>query len=548
MASKQADVIIIGSGAAGGIVARTLCEKGIKVLMLDAGRKIERSEFKTHHWSYQMPRRGFGLPGRPFADEYSENIFLDPAEQPYSTPPDKPFELVRVWNVGGKTLVWGRVALRLSDYDFKAASRDGYGEDWPISYADLKPYYDRVDRLIGVCGTKENLEILPDGIFMPPPKPRCGERLLQKAGNKLGIKVIPIRRAVLTRPYDGRPPCHYCGECGRGCDVGAFFDSRSVMVERAEATGNLTLLTNAVASEVLVDDRGLARGVRYFDRYSGKDFEVFGRTVVVAASCVDSIRILLNSKSTQFPGGIANDHGQVGKYFKEHIRTKSIVGLLPELKGSPITNEDGLGGAHVYIPRFDHTRKNDYLRGFAFQCWATGATRFPGHAFQTGGFGAAFKKEVRTNYPAVVRLHGYGEVLDYEHNYVDLDPARRDRYGMPLARLHYTIGDNERRMTKAMYEWGAQILEAAGAEIISLPDGPDAPGKTIHEIGGCRMGTDPRTSVVNSFGQAHEVKNLFVTDASIFVTTSEKNPTITILALALRGSEYLAEEMRKGNL
>jgi len=548
MTSSQSDVIIIGSGAAGGIIARTLCEKGIKVLMLDAGRKFDPSEFKTHHWPYQLPYRGFGHPGKVFTNEFREQIVLDPGEQPYSTAPNKPFDLTRVWNVGGKTLVWGRVTLRLSDYDFKAANRDGYGENWPISYSDIKPYYDRVDQLIGVCGTKENLDILPDGVFMPPPRPRCGEMEIQKAGERLGIKVIPIRRAVLTRPYDGRPSCHYCGACGRGCDVGAFFDSRTVMVDRAEATGNLTLVTNAVASEILVNSKGLAHGVRYFERHSGKDIEVSGRTVIVAASCVDSIRILLNSKSTKFPGGIANDNGQVGKHFKEHVRTRSIIGLLTKLKGATTTNEDGLGGAHVYIPRFNHKWKNNYLRGFGFQCWGAGCTSFPDLANHLSSFGSSFKKSVRINYPSVIKLHGYAEVLDYDRNYVDLDPKRRDRYGMPLARLHYSIGENERELTRAMYEWGSNILEAAQAEILSLPKDPDAPGKTIHEMGGCRMGTDPRKSVVNSFGQTHEVKNLFVTDASIFVTGSEKNPTNTILALALRGAEYLAEEIRKGNL
>ena len=549
MAQPKAEVIVIGSGAAGGIMARTLCEKGIQVLMLDAGRKLERSEYLTHHRPYQMPFRGFGNPRqmahRFYTSEYNQHITLDPAEQPYSTAPGKPFHLVRVWARGGKTLVWGRVALRMSELDFKAASRDGYGEDWPIGYDDLKPYYDRVDRMIGVCGTRENLEVLPDGVFMPPPRPRCAERLLKRGAEKVGIRVIPIRRAVLTRAHDGRPPCHYCGECGRGCDVGAFFDSASVMVERALATGNLTLKSNAVAAQVLTDERGLAKGVRYFDRYSRTDHEVFGRVVVVAASCVDTIRILLNSKSTAFPNGIANDHGMVGKYFKEHIRTKDIVGALPQFKGSATTNEDGLGGAHIYIPRFNQNQKNDYLRGFGIQCWGSGCTRFPSHAHNLKGFGSSYKRGVRDTYPAVVRLHAFGEVLDYEHNYIDLDPKRRDQYGMPLARIHYTIGDNERRMHKDMLSRSEEILRACGAEILSVPQEPDVPGATIHELGGCRMGADPSKSVVNSFGQTHEARNLFVVDGSIFVTTSEKNPTITILALSLRSAEYLAEQLRR---
>lgn len=538
------DVIVIGSGAAGGMAAWNLTRKGVKVLMLDAGTKWNRAKFWSHvkPWEWRdRVDRGMQPP----------EFFLSNKEQPYVTDPKNPFLLTRVWGRGGKTNVWGRVALRYSDLDFEGPAKDGWEIPWPIRYKDIGPYYDKVDQLIGVCGGTDDQDSLPGSRYhLPPPAPRCGERLMQKAAKQIGVSIVAGRRAVLTREHNGRAPCHYCGACGRGCDISAFFNSSDYLIEPAFKTGNLQVVDNAVAARILVDDQGLANGVQYFDRQTKEEHKIYARRVVLAASCIDSTRILLNSNSSAYPNGIANSSDVIGHYLAEQVRFH-LQGFAPELMGAAVQNDDGIGGEHIYMPRFNHRdgRNRDYLRGFGCQFWYTGAHAGPTWAKQIPGFGADFKKSVKERFPALLSMHPYGEVLPRRDNRVTVEGTPVDSYGVPQARIVYSLGDNEHKMVADMYDTCEAIMKEAKAEMLPYKKGTtDILGTAIHEHGTCRMGADPKRSALNGFCQSHDVKNLFVVDGSAFTTASEKNPTLTILALSWRSSDYMAEEIRAGRI
>ncbi|MCC6539634.1 MAG: GMC family oxidoreductase [Bryobacterales bacterium] len=540
--AKVHDVVIVGSGASGGIAAWNLTRKGVNVLMLDAGVKFNRASFWTHikPWEWNA---------RLDAGRKPPQFLLDLKEQPYEYPPDRYFDLWRVWGRGGKTNIWGRVSLRYGDVDFEGPAKDGWEVDWPFRYKDLKPYYDNVDQLIGVCGGAEDLDVLPGSAYhLPPAAPRCGEQLLKRAAKSIGIQMVPGRRAVLTRPHNGRAQCHFCGACGRGCDISAFFNSSDYLLEPALKTGKLEIVDNAVVAEVLVGGDGKANGVRYFDRHTGAERTVRARVVIVAASCVDSTRILLNSRSRRYPNGIGNSNDVIGRYLVEQVRFH-VYAFMPELLGGPVHNDDGISGEHLYLPRFNHRdgRQRDYLRGFGMQFWGCGAAPNAGFAKSLDGFGADFKRDVKRRYPALVALHPYGEVLPYRHNRVTVDGTQKDRYGMPVARIDYKIGENERKMVGDMYDTVEAMLRAAKAEPLPYTRGAlDHAGAAIHEHGTVRMGRDPKRSALNGFCQMHEVKNVFVVDGAAFPTATEKNPTLTILAVAWRASDFLAEQLRTG--
>src|SRR3954469_9223896 len=539
-------VVIIGSGASGGMAAWNLTRQGVSVVLLDAGERFDRTKFWTHVQPWEARER-------TARGEQPPQFFLDVKEQPYVTPPERPFDLVRVWGHGGKTNVWGRVSLRYSEMDFKGAERDGWEIPWPIGYADVAPYYDRVEQLIGVCGGTDDSDSLPGSKFMqPPPAPRCGERLLQKAAAGLGIPVVAGRRANMTKPTGGFPACHYCGACGSGCDTGSFFNSADHLLPIALKTGRLKIRSNAVAGRILVDDKGLAKGVQYFDRKTGAEHQGLAKVVIVSASCVDSTRILLNSKSPQHPNGIGNGSDVIGRYLSEQIRFH-VRGYLPALAGTPTRNDRGIGGEHVYMPRFNHRpgRKRDYLRGFGAQFWNTGASASGAHGGSEliPGFGVALKQEIKRRHPAWFEIHPYGEVLPYANNRITVDQGRRDRYGVPLLKIDYQIGENERKMAVHMADAMEEIVHAAGGVLVGYTRGElDKNGSAIHEHSTCRMGADPKRSALNAFNQMHEVKNLFVVDGSAFTTATEKNPTLTILALSWRSTDYLAGEIKRGNL
>ncbi|HEU0122149.1 MAG TPA: GMC family oxidoreductase [Bryobacteraceae bacterium] len=533
------DVIVIGSGAAGGMTAWNLAvNHGIKVLMLDAGTRFRREEFWTHVKPWQWRERiekGLAPP----------RIQLDPKEQPYLSKEPNRFDLIRVWGRGGKTNIWGRVALRYSDLDFEGPARDGWEIPWPIRYKDIAPYYDKVEQEIGVCGGDDDTDSLPGSRYhQPPPGFRCGERFLKRSAEKLGIKIVNQRKAVNTQPKNGHNACHYCGACGRGCDVSAFFNSTDYLLDPAEKTGKLKIVDNAVVAHILLGDNGLAKGVRYFDRYTGAERIVYGKRIVLGASCVDSTRILLNSK-------IGNSSGVIGNYLCEQVRFH-VTGFVPELMGTKAMNDDGVGGEHIYLPRYNARdgRKRDYLRGFGSQFWSTGSHASVGNwAKQLDGFGVDLKTQIKRRYPAFVAMHPYGEVLPYKHNRVSVTGTPKDRYGIPISRIEYSIGENERKMLNEMYDMAESIFKGMNAEIIPFERGAIDPfGSAIHEHGTCRMGDDPKRSALNKFNQMHDVRNVFVVDGSSFTTASEKNPTLTILALSWRASDYLAEQMRTGDL
>ena len=541
---EMQEVVIIGSGAAGGMAAWNLTRQGINVTVLDAGRRFKRSEFWTHvkPWEWQQ---------RLDAGQKPPAIVLDPVEQPYITPLGQEFSLTRVWGRGGKTNIWGRVSLRYSDLDFTGPERDGWEIPWPIRYKDIAPYYDRVEQLIGVCGGDDDQDSLPGSrYYLPPPPLRCGEHVIKNAAAKVGINVVPIRRAVLTQDHNGHPKCHYCGACGSGCDVGAFFNASDYLLEPAFKTGRVNIIDNAVAARILVDDQGLASGVQYFDRYSREERRILAKRVVVAASCVDSTRILLNSTSPRYPNGIGNSSDVIGRYLSEQIRF-TIRGFAPQLIGGKVYNDDGIGGAHIYMPRFNHRdgRKRDYIRGLGCQFWYTGAQTDLSYAKSIPGFGLDFKKAVKERYPALLALHPFGETIPKKENRITTKGSPVDQYGVPIARIAYTTAENERRMAQDMYNTTLEILHAAKAEIVPFDYGYLEPnGSAIHEHGTCRMGADPKRSALNQYCQMHDVKNVFVVDGSAFTTASEKNPTLTILALAWRATDYMAAEMKRGNV
>lgn len=559
--AKIYDAVIVGSGAAGGMAAYMLANSGMNVLVLEAGPKLDLySDFKTHTWPYELKYRGrlsehdahnykYG-----FADGYTSHIYAKLDENPYSTPEGRPFDWVRARAVGGRTLVWGRVALRMSEMDFKGKSHDGFGEDWPISYADIAPYYDRVERMIGVSGSREGLAQLPDGIFQKPIPLQCGETILKQGVEKTGRRLIPTRCGVTMErlPHNKyRAPCHWCGTCGRGCDVGSMFNSPTALLEPAKATGRVTVRADAVVRKVLVNtSTGKARGVSFVDRRTNRDYEALGKVVILGASTLESTRIMLNSTSRLYPNGLANSSEVLGHYLHDHTWGVSFTGLAPQLKGRPIINEDGRPGG-TYIPRFRNldkaNRQQKYIRGFGYQC-SSGSGIYPGHAKGTAGFGRDFKDEVRALHPAFVRMSGFGEVLAHYENHVRIDPGLKDAWGIPALHIDIAYGDNEAELTKDVITCAQEMFAAAKVEMVSMNEEMFAPGHSIHEVGTARMGDNPKTSVLNGWCQAHDVKNLFVMDGSCFVSSSCQNPTLTILALAMRSSEYLVERYKRQEL
>jgi glucoside 3-dehydrogenase (cytochrome c) catalytic subunit len=579
---KVYDAIIVGSGAAGGMAAYVLASAGMKILLLEAGRRIDTTEeLKSTEWPYEHPRRGEMPPDRhaltlneytirkpPYAEglkanhvhsyvqgwggsDYSKNIVVDEKDHPYT---GTNYAWVRARCLGGKTNIWGRLALRLSDYDFKAASRDGYGEDWPIEYKDIEKYYDRVDLLLGISGVKENLPHLPDSIFQRPIRLNDPEVHLRNTLAKMGRTLTPYRAGVTTEGVKNkyRLRCYGRGACNRragGCDIHAAFDSPTGLIFPAFETGNLTIRTNATVSEVLVDtDSGKARGVAFVDTVTGKSYEAKAKVVVLAASTLESARLMLLSKSRLYPNGVGNSSGHVGHNFCEHVMGPHVTALVKEKVGAKRTLDDGRPGG-FYIPRFRNLseRNPKFIRGYGFE-GGSGTTMLPDSVFDTPGFGRDYKKGVRDYAGAMISLGGFGEVLPRYENYVDLDPEVKDRWGIPVLRFHYKFGDNEKMMCEDMADAAQEMMEAAGFTVVSLRRSLLTEGWSIHELGVARMGTDPKKSVLNQFQQSHDVKNLFVVDGSSHVNAACQNPTWTIMALAWRSCDYLADELKKGNL
>jgi choline dehydrogenase-like flavoprotein len=561
---KTYDVVIVGSGAGGGVAAQVLANAGAKICMVEAGDWFDcTKQSKMFEWPYNAPHRNAGTRDKPWG--YFDATLLGgwrvPGE-PYTNAPGSDWMWWRARMLGGRTNHYGRISLRMGPYDFKPYSRDGKGFDWPITYDDLAPYYDKAEQLIGIFGSQEGLENTPDGKFQPPPAPRSYERLIKVACDKLKIPCIPSRMAMLTRPLNGRPACHYCGQCGRSCGVNANFSSPGVHIFPAMKTGNLEVRTNAMAREVLVGPDGLASGISYVDKKTRTDIEVRAKIVVLAASCCETARIMLNSKSSQFPNGIANSSGLVGRYVMDTVGS-DVSGFLPIMQDLPPQNEDGIGGMHLYMPwwlyKEQKAGKLAFARGYHIEIGGgrempeAGALGGYADRFLGGGYGVELKQNLRKLYGCGVSFAGRGEMIPNNDSYCEIDPDVVDQWGIPVLRFHFKWSQDEILQAKHMQETFQEIIKTMGG-IVTEKSGEDENwgiepgGKIIHEVGATKIGDNPKTSVLNQYCQAWDVKNLFITDAAPFVSNADKNPTLTISALGWRTSEYIADQVKKLNV
>jgi choline dehydrogenase-like flavoprotein len=540
------------------MAAYALTQAGAKVVMLEAGGEWYASkDSKMMVPAYASPRRGASNRIRPFGEFDACDGGWDIEGEPYTSAPGSNFRWWRGRMLGGRTNHWGRISLRFGPDDFKGKSKDGLAEDWPISYEDVSPYYDKIDDLIGVFGSNEGLRNHPDGRFHAPPRPRCYELLVKKTSDKLGVTCIPSRLSIITKPINGRQACHYCGQCNRGCQVKANFSSPDVLIGPALKTGRLTLITNAMAREVTVGKDGLATGVAYIDKKTNADKHIKARVVVLAASACESARILLNSKSSQFPQGLGNSSGNVGKGLTDTTGT-DVAGFIPAMADHVPHNEDGVGGMHVYMPWWLDNTKLDFPRGYHIEVW--GGLGAPGLGFMGGmanypgggGYGAALKANYRKYYGATIGFSGRGEMLPNADTYCELDPTVVDQWGIPVLRFHWKFTDYEYNQVKHMQQTFRTLIAEMGGEVFSpMPTkeqnyGIAAGGSIIHELGCVQMGSDAKTSVLNANSQAYDCKNLFVADGGPFVTQADKNPTWTILALAWRTSDYITQQRKAG--
>jgi choline dehydrogenase-like flavoprotein len=552
------DVLVVGSGASGGWAAKRLSEAGLNVAIVEAGRPQSDENFTEHKPSFELKYRNMAesivaknhpIQGKfDVCNEYTQDWFVNDHDEPYTTPADKPFNWMgRLRITGGRTNVWGRVSLRFSDQDFKSASLDGYGENWPISYSDIAPYYDIVEKYVGITGMAEGLEHLPDGQFQPPMPLTCQEQVFRdKVKAKFGRTVTLARSANLTRPINGRGPCHFCGPCERGCITHSYFNSAFTTVPDALKTGKCKLISNAMVHKILMDPAtNRARGILYVDRITKQSHELTARAVILCAQSQESTRILLNSGTREHPNGLGNSSGALGHYLTAHVRSGGGRGEFPEL-----SHKKTLAGPNkpvgIYIARFRNL-KNDppykkFLRGYGYEGESSSSFNF-----NAPGFGTAFKQSVLQSRESF-EITGFGEVLPRFDNFVEIDPEKKDIFGIPVLKIHMSDGENERAMIKDMGDSAGEMLEAAGAKNIRTYANPSAPRWALHEAGIARMGADPKKSVLNQFQQTHDVKNVFVMDASGFTTNPCQNPTLTIMALAVRSCDHLMDEMKHQNL
>ncbi|HET9305820.1 MAG TPA: GMC family oxidoreductase [Candidatus Sulfotelmatobacter sp.] len=555
------DAIVVGSGITGGWAAKELTEKGLKTLVLEAGRSIvPEQDYVEHVPPWEMKFRGWGdrrrlAEDQPVqslcyaCDEWSSKFFVNDKENPYTTAPGKPFSWIRGRQVGGRSITWGRQSYRWSDLDFEANVRDGIAIDWPIRYVDIAPWYDYVEEFAGISGEALGLPQLPDSKFLPPMQLNCAERLVREEMEKHfgGERVLTIgRSAILTKDHLGRAACHYCGPCERGCITRSYFSSVNATLPAAAKTGRMTLRPFSVVHSVSFDPKTRkATGVRVIDARTRAAIEFRAKVVFMCASTLESTRILFNSSTPEFPNGLANSSGELGHNLMDHVMDSGADGAIPGFENQAVIGRRPNG---IYIPRFRNvkTKSPEFLRGYGYQ----------GEGYRLGwqrgiaeaGFGADFKKSLSKPGPWRFTLYGFGECLPNHDNFVELDKGTVDAWGIPSLKIHSSWGENEVALRKDMAIAAAEMLAAAGARNIQTFTANEAPGLAIHEMGTARMGRDPKTSVLNSFNQAHDVKNIFVTDGGAMVSTSCVNPSLTYMALTARACDYAVQKMKKGEL
>ena len=559
MAAKTYDAIVIGSGISGGWAAKELTEKGMETLVLEAGRSIvPEVDYVEHVPVWEVKFRGMrdrkaDIENQPVqlhvGDEWNAKFFVNDRENPYATAPDQPYLFLRGRHVGGRSIMWGRQTYRWSDLDFEANLKEGLGTDWPIRYRDIEPWYDYVEDFIGVTGQAEGLPQLPDGKFLPPMEMNCAELAVKEAIAKKfpGERMMTIgRAAILTQSHRGRAACHYCGPCQRGCITRSYFSSINSTLPAAQATGKLTMRPFSVVHSLIFDSQTRKiSGVRVIDAQTREAIEFHGRIVFLCASTLESARILLNSATPEFPDGLANSSGEVGRNLMDHIFKGGATGTIP---GHEDREQLGNRPNGIYVPRFRNVKEKHpgFLRGYGFQGAGSRESWERGSNMQ--GFGVDFKHTLRSPGPWRFSFTGFGECLPNRDNRMAIDKGNVDAWGIPTIKINCKWGENELAIYKDMGVTAAEMLEAAGAKDIVVATEQSLPGESIHELGSARMGRDPKTSVLNAHNQAHDVKNLFITDGSCMASSACQNPSLTYMALTARACDYAVNKMKQGEL